>query len=77
MIFDHSPDIRPRSRDSYDSWTEIESSVGDSFIHPDELSVRKAIFYCFFIGNFWLAFDNGIIPACQLQMIEDLKVSQT
>ena len=48
---------------SFDDWEEISSSVG-SFIHPNELTIRKAIFFFFFTGNFWLAFDNGIIPAC-------------
>lgn len=59
-----------------ESWEEIESSVGDSFIHPDDLSVRKWIFFFFTMGNFWMAFDNGIIPACQIQMMEDLQISK-
>jgi hypothetical protein len=46
------------------SWEEIESSVGDSFVHPDDLAIRKWIYFFFCMGNFWLAFDNGIIPAC-------------
>lgn len=27
------------------------------------------------MGNFWLAFDNGIIPACQIQMMADLGIT--
>ena len=57
-----------------ESWTEIES-VGDSFIHPDDMYQRKWIFFLFWMGNLWLSFDNGIIPACQLEMMEDLKLS--
>jgi len=49
-----------------ESWEAIESSVGDSFVHPDDISVRKTIFFFFWMGNFCLSFDNGIIPACQL-----------
>lgn len=62
-------------RDSIlESWEEIESSIG-SFVHPDDLAMRKAIFFFFFTANFWLSFDNGIIPSCQIQMMEDLKIS--
>ena len=64
------------NRSVIESWEEIESSVGDSFIHPDDLHIRKWIFFFFILGNFWLAFDNGIIPACQIQMMEDLNISQ-
>ena len=60
-----------------ESWEEIEMSEGDSFIHPEDLSVRKWVFFFFAMGNFWLAFDNGIIPACQIQMMQDLNLSQS
>jgi hypothetical protein len=63
-------------RNPSESWEAIESSVGDSFVHPDDLSVRKTIFFFFWMGNLWLSFDNGIIPACQLQMMADLNISQ-
>lgn len=47
-----------------------------SFIHPEDLTVRKWVFFFFAMGNFWLAFDNGIIPACQIQMMQDLSLTQ-
>ena len=47
-----------------ESWEALESSEADSFIHPDDMRIRKTIFFFFWMGNFWLSFDNGIIPAC-------------
>lgn len=36
---------------------------------------RRRIFVLFVLGNLFLNYDNGVIPACLLQIEKDLRLS--
>jgi len=50
---------------------EEEDDLDDTSIN---WSQRRRIFVLFVLGNLFLNYDNGVIPACLIQIEKDLKL---
>ena len=50
---------------------EEESDLDDPTI---DWSLRRRIFLLFILGNLFLNYDTGVIPACLLQIEKDLQL---
>jgi hypothetical protein len=48
-----------------------ESEIDESGI---DWAQRRRIFVLFILGNLFLNYDNGVIPACLLEIEKDLKL---
>jgi hypothetical protein len=59
-----------RDRKSNLGIIEEESDTEDISI---DWGQRKRLFFLFVMGNLFLNYDNGVIPACLLQMEKELK----
>ena len=53
---------------------EEETDYDDTSIN---WSQRQRIFVLFVLGNLFLNYDNGVIPACLLQIEKDLQLGQS
>lgn len=61
----------PPKRKSTLERIEEESDLEDTSVN---WSQRRRIFVLLVLGNLFLNYDNGVIPACLLQIEKDLKL---
>jgi MFS family permease len=66
-------DVTNRGKQSLEK-IEEESELDDPSINWGQ---RRRIFVLFILGNLFLNYDNGVIPACLLQIEKDLKLGQS
>ena len=53
---------------------EEESEIGGIDDPTIDRSTRRRVFFHFVMGNLFLNYDTGVIPACLLQIERDLKL---